>query len=308
MMPEHGTMIYTVDGLVGQVIGIPSPQGLIPVIPKYVSCSGGEWLRPGGRFCRVIPHYGPEGLELGIRGSGLIERFDPQYGSPMPYVSEYSVLLRTPPREALARVLRGPAGPLHEKAVLVAELLGSCGISLGDLGLTGSVAAGIQREGVSDLDFVVYGSPAAVSMAECFSSIAGAGAGGFRGEFGGVTVDPPVNTSWRKGIVGGQRVTWVGVRTGPGECPPLSSYEKLSPPLEPVEARLRVPEGQGGALTYPPCVESSEGVYLISYEYNLAAVLYKGGRLEVSGTISADGRAIYVGLRARPGRVASARA
>ncbi|GAB6148345.1 nucleotidyltransferase domain-containing protein [Stetteria hydrogenophila] len=302
----HGAIVYTRDGGILQAIGLPAPAGYLAVIPKYAPCRGERtpWARPSGRYCRVVREYGPRGLEDALArypGPGGVRLlYDGSYAAPMPYVSLEQAAWIVDPREALLRVASSGEGSAAEAAYTV--LRGS-GVGLGGAGLTGSYAAGIASPTVSDVDFVVYGPEAALRMYEFYSrELQPVEAP--RASFGGVTVHPPQGVGWRRAAVDGISSSWVGVPHRPaGHCEPLRRYPNTDPPSgRRVRVEVRVEGGDPAALLYPPCVEA-EGYYIVSFEYNLAGLLFEGGRLEVEGVASAGGTVVYLGLRENPGRV-----
>ena len=290
----HGAIIYTVDGVVGQVQGVPSPPGLIAYLPKYVLCSGGSpWRGRGYSLCREIPHYGPRGLASVMRRLGARWRRDPLYGVEMPYASLYEVARLIRPREALeAFASRAPGGSRPVEA-LYTVVRGAC-VSLGDLGLTGSYAMGIFHSS-SDLDLIAYDR----GSQRLYDYFSGLRRGPSREYLGGVVLEPYVDISWRRARLHGISVTWTGVPRV-WHCPPLESYYSIPTPNRVFRGSLRVEPGQLGALLYPPCVEAG-GYWVVSFEYNVGGALYEGGRIYVEGLLG--GSVVYLGAREYPGRV-----
>ncbi len=281
-------------------IGIPAPQGFIPIIPKYVTCASGPWATPGSKFCRVIENYGPTGVSKAINTSQLSQRYDPNYGSNMPYVEYHDVTHYVNPRRALEAALRG-SSPLQPFISRVAAALSKGLTGLDQLGLTGSAAVGMEQR-FSDVDFTVYGNEAAEALYELFTSRARAVE--CKSEFGGVTVRGYSCTPWRRGFVGDSEVpvSWVGVPNEvAGHCNVLRRYENLSPPSRDVEVTVTIPPRQPMALLYPPCVASEEGYVVVSYEFNLGGPLYEGGVVRLVGRLLGDGKTVVLGSRERPG-------
>jgi len=302
--PEHGSTVLTRGGLLGLVIGIPRPPQLIPIIPKYILCRESPWSRAGSSFCRVLEAYGPHGVSKAILRASVRELYDPLYGHTTPYVSVYDALDIVTPREALWRVVAGPRNRLHYTLLDLLQLLEARGVSVENVGVTGSLAAGIENLEISDIDLVVYGVEASESMYKIFVEEIG-----LRGppipSFGGLRVEPGVSIGWRRGLFKGLIVGWVGL-PGVGElCEPLREYFKVRAPAKPVSLTLEIPKGQPQALTYPPCVRSRDGVYIVSFEYNVGALLYRGGEIRVEGLASWDGGVVYIATREKPGLVRS---
>ena len=285
----HGAQLVLDDASIAQALGLPSPPGLIPVIPKYEPCHrGSPWRGRSGAYCRVTRSYGPWGVEAGIAASGLRVRWDPQYSAMMPYVEEHHVYTCLEPREALVEaVARG------EKAVVeVVEELASMGVRTSCLGLTGSRALGIAHSD-SDVDLVSYGCEE-----ELYRVFAGLASDWGKPWLGGVRAHPAPDSSWRRAVIRGYRTTWIPARN---LCSPLRSYWAIDPPLERRVFELDVEPGQPWSLGYPPCALSRQGTWIVSYEFNLAGLLYRGGRMRVEGLASRDRRIVYLGLREEPG-------
>jgi len=284
----HGSIVYYKD-LILQVLGLPSPPGLLAVMPKYRACRArSPWRRASGPYCRIAREYGPGGLEDTLTLSGLREQYDSLYQSLMPYIPSMLVQESITPREAMRRftmqLAQAPEG-VERAARFIYEELGTRG-----LGLTGSIAAGIAHAN-SDIDLVALDHRAARRLYEEF---AGLSRGPRRASFNGVSVWPPIDLSWRRTWIDGVRITWIGA----GErCRALRSYYDLDPPARRWEGVLRIEPGQETALAYPPCVRAGE-YWLVSYEYNLGGLFYEGGRIRVRGVAGEE--VVYVGVRERP--------
>lgn len=285
----HGSQLVLVDATIVQVLGLPSPPGLIPVIPKYRPCAGpSPWSGRSGVYCRVTRKYGPLGVEEGIEASGLRVTWDPMYRAYMPYVRDYDVSICLEPQAALEKaVARG-----EPSVTLVVDELRSMGISIRCLGLTGSRALGIAHSG-SDVDLVVY--ECRERMYEVFKEMS---SNWGEPELGGLVIKPSIDASWRRARIKGVNVTWVPSQN---LCPPLSSYWSIQPPNSKRRLLLHVEPGQPWSLGYPPCALSREGLWIVSYEYNLADILFRGGTMRIDGLVSVNDRIVYLGLREEPG-------
>ncbi len=285
----HGAQLVLADASIAQVLGLPSPPGLIPVIPKYEPCRRPTpWRGRSGGYCRVTRSYGPRGVEAGIAASSLRGRWDPQYSTVMPYVEEHHVYRCLEPRRALAEaVAKGEV-----EVVNVVDELASLGVRSSCLGLTGSRALGIAH-GDSDVDLVAYGCEE--DLYEIFSGLASDWG---QPQLGGIHAAPSPGSSWRRAVIRGSKTTWIPARN---RCPPLRSYWAIDPPLQRAILELDVDPGQPWSLGYPPCALSRQGTWIVSYEFNLAGILYRGGRMRVEGLASRDYRVVYLGLREEPG-------
>jgi hypothetical protein len=297
--PEHGSYVITRDGLVGVVIGIPRPPELLPIIPKYVICRESLWARGGSGFCRILEMYGPRGVSDTLARIGFKEYHDGIYNSPMPYVRMSDVVEVTRPRDALANVTSRPSNELHYELLEVLGLLTESGVELSNVGLTGSLAIGIENVRVSDIDLVVYGSGSAEIAYQVFRGLGGSFT--HLGEFGGLKVKPGVSIGWRRARFKRYIVGWVGV-PGVGElCEPIRSYFSVQSPTTPVDLVVVIERAQAQALTYPPCVMSRDGVYVVSFEYNVGALLYEGGVFRIRGLADRGAGVVYLATREMPG-------
>ncbi len=286
---EHGSIVYGHDGWISFTIGIPAPRGYITAVPKYKPCNDEAWRRPSGRYCRVLRTYGPQGIGEVMAYARLV--YDPVYNTLMPYMLAEKILIVRNPWEALYEAIStGSWPPLIE----VLDRLREAGFSIVDFGVTGSTAAGIQVPGLSDVDLVYKGRPS--QLLGAWPYIVDQVYDSTTRNLAGVMVDPGVHLGWRRGFVNGVHVSWVGVER---PCRYMAEYESIDTPRSRFKGILRVEPGQETALVYPPCVETVEGFVVVSYEYNLGALLYNGGRLWVEGVMGE--RTIYVGSREEPG-------
>ena len=213
----------------------------------------------------------------------------------MPYLEEANILWAIDPWAAAVDVYRR-GSPIAAATAKLSEALGIRGF-----GLTGSTAMGIEVEGHSDLDLVVdqHDAPKVYeAWMEVVKPVP------TEASEGGVVIGDTLE--WRRGYCCGLHVSWIGVPREPAaHCKPLKRYPAIDPPARMWRGRIKVEPLQPGALLYPPCVETIEGLYLVSYEYNAARLLYEGGDLIVEGVASSE--AIYLGARPNPGKIARAR-
>ncbi|MCE4624672.1 MAG: nucleotidyltransferase domain-containing protein [Desulfurococcales archaeon] len=293
----YGSVVISRSGVVGQDLGLPV-SGYCAFMPKYVFCGDPTtpWRLHGIiPLCRVIRGYGPLGLDRAVRLSSVREILAPQYGSVIPVYGPWDVLVRVDPRTALVRVLS--RGPLDVIDVL--SVVRSWGISMADIGLTGSFAGGYWHD-KSDVDLVVFDSDAVLRMYHAFRERATTPDRATKVDLGGLVVRPYTDLSWRRTIISGRGVTWIGVPPEPLlHCPPLKAIRTSPrPPRRFVEVEVDIPPGQLSALLYPPCVRAG-GLWIVSYEYNVGGILYEGGRIVIRG-VAGDG-VVYLGLRENPG-------
>ena len=280
-----------------QVLGLPAPPDFALVIPKYKPCNRGPWKLAGISYCRVIGRYDAVELRKASERAGLRVFADPQYHASMPLIGWHEVLATCSPRESLKAIVSSPSSSLGVMLVDILNKLKELGVSFRYLGVTGTLALGMEIEGLSDIDLVVYGAKAALAMLEAFPLIGGTGV---RARIEWVKLRPSWSLGWRRRIIEGVQVSWIGAPEHIGEhCKPLRNWRHIAPPHHIGTILLTVPPGQEGALLYPPCVKSEEGLHIVSYEYNAALHLYRGGRLRVRGLISED--SVYLGTIEEPG-------
>ena len=256
-------------------IGIPSPPGLIPVIPKYVISREGPWGRGRIRFHRILRKYTRQDIDEATANAGLTPRVDPLYNTTIPYIEEPMIFYKIDPLTALDKLISRPRSRV---SYTLLHLLRELSTRAEAIGVTGTLALAIENDSISDIDLIVVTLEPSKFMDR------------FTGQ-----VKPHHTLPWRRGYYKGVHVSWTGVNPyGTLHCPPLSSYWRIQTPI--VEGRwvVHVEPGQEGALLYPPCVESSDGRFIVSYEYNMGYKLYRGGRLVIGGVAAPN--VIYTGV------------
>ncbi len=261
--------------MVAYQIGLPSPPGLIPAIPKYVISRKGPWGRGRVRFRRILRKYTRQGIDEAVASAGLTPRIDYLYNTPMPYIEEPSILYRIDPLTALEEIVSHPRGRVSHTLL---HFLGEASTSAEAVGVTGTLALAIENDYISDIDLIIVTIEPSRFMTKFMEQ-----------------VKPHPTLPWRRGYYRGVHVSWTGVNPyGTLHCPPLSSYWRIQTPVERGHWRVYVEPGQEAALLYPPCVESSDGRFIVSYEYNMGYTLYRGGYLLVDGVASSN--VIYTGV------------
>ncbi|WP_131159573.1 hypothetical protein [Aeropyrum pernix] len=291
----HGAVVFDRYSRIHQVIGIPAPPGFIPAIPKYEPCKRlTPWSRAGIGFCRILVEYTPAGVEDSARRLGMEMRFDGLYNARMPYLRLEDVTLYTHPQYALEQVYRQGHPQVLKTLYRIARSLEK--LPIRGLGLTGSLATLTYNPLHSDIDIVVFEALDPAGLVETLETLG-------RPELDTIEYVGPLRGSyrvgWRRRLVDGKRVTFVAAPREPGSmCKPLSTYWTIDPPAaKAVETRLYIPPGQPSALHYPPCAHSEEGVWIVSFEYNVALELFEGGEFRVTAEAGSKGHALYVGVR-----------
>ncbi|MCE4604589.1 MAG: nucleotidyltransferase domain-containing protein [Aeropyrum sp.] len=268
---------------------------MIPAIPKYEICSKpSPWARAGVRYCRILARYTPEDLEESLKASGLPRRKDGIYNTIMPYVPRGDIVEYRSPKAALDEILQ--AGRPYWAVGPIARTLKSVG--KGDpeaVGVTGSIAGGYYGAH-SDIDIVVYSPnyPELVVRKLLETGETDVAIARYSGVFEG---SYPIG--WRRRVVEGKRVTVTLAPSRPGShCEPLKNYWRVPTPEKSIYMREAIiPSGQESALLYPPCFRTSDGVWIVSFEYNVSYLAFEGGPFKLMGVADGSGTTIYLAVR-----------
>jgi len=150
----EGDYVETVEGLLFAVKGVHHPQDLTIAYLRYIPDENGDRIRDGVRYRRV---YDLEGTEEFLR-----RRF-PRY---LNRIEEKSLVLQSVrndrisrvfrPREKLVEILSSQKTDLDDIIARFASALTEQGISISDLGVSGSVLIGLDKP-TSDVDLISYG-------------------------------------------------------------------------------------------------------------------------------------------------------
>lgn len=153
--PVEGDYVETVEGLLFTVKGLHHPRGLVIAYLRYVPDPEGERRRGDVGYRRVYdldetdeylrlnhPLYIKEVEARGINMQAIpVDRISRMYN----------------PRERLAEILKAPRTDLESTISRFASAISSeGGVSLGDMGVSGSVLVGLATT-ASDVDLIVYG-------------------------------------------------------------------------------------------------------------------------------------------------------
>ncbi len=314
-------LIIDMGGNIHVVVGNRHPPGLVTAYVKYVPTSRPTLWR--GRFTyyeRVLREYCVEELVKVMQEFGT-QTYDPTLNVFVPAVPESMIRVWLKPELRMDMLRRRVSDDVELAAVEVSELVSErTGVEPGNIGITGSVLAGIHGMH-SDVDLVIYGCRDAVKFVEAWhclnvvkmltdrvtdkiarnSRILGLSPELYR------KLIPPYKFLSYKGIP----VTFTFVSKDQARYGGL-----VLKPLKPVDAVVEVEGGDCGALFYPShatVIKTVEGLALrglISYEAEYSYVLYKGGKLRVSGMLELsipDGEPyLLVGGREHRGRIVPA--
>ena len=173
--------IQTREGFFFCVVGPFHPSDRVISYLKYVPSNLGVWGKKGKRFKRVMRAYTIPSL---LETFSLLERDHPHYlfyspfynitmtGVPHKYVAKHYK-----PEEKLAQLLQATRLDSLQKRLrrLASFLAEISGVSLGSLGVTGSVLLNIHRPEFSDIDLIVYGLKNSLvvksALADAYSSL-----------------------------------------------------------------------------------------------------------------------------------------
>ncbi len=172
--------IETLDGLFFTVVGNMHPPGKVISYLKYVpdpSSKDTPWRRGEAAYRRVLPCYGAERVRIVARD--ILEKKHPEYLVDDPVlgirtieVPVGDVKVHYKPEKRLEEIVREPKDKLEQ---LVAELV-ECickraGVSIEQIGVTGSILLGIHNVHVSDIDLTVYGLRASMLIKKALENL-----------------------------------------------------------------------------------------------------------------------------------------
>ncbi len=291
---------------VHQVIGLPAPPPFIVTLTKYKLCGRDTPWRLGRlSLCRLLTKYSAREAKKAAARAEVRLVDDPLYNTKIPLIdASTEIMILAEPEEALRAITARPQGWLERLLVYIATSLLRKGIDR--LGVTGSLALGFHSDEVSDVDLIVYESENAERAIKAFREMNGIPARAPLSTAGGVRLSPPTDLAWRRLLirVPGEHpvhVSWTGAPLIPGShCPPLREWRSLPPIQGAAHIEVSVEPGQPSALLYPPCVETRDGNYIVSFDYNVAMHLFTGGRMRVSG-LRAGEEALVLAAEEYPG-------
>jgi predicted nucleotidyltransferase len=145
---------YVVDKYLNvyQVVGGSINEWIIPVIHKYRVSREKVFL--GGRgfgLARLFEKYTPRVASISKK-----KIFLSFIKASQPFITPIEIKEYFSPRIAVSRLIRRAGDALEKKAVELISMLIDAGISMSELGVTGSLMMGIHNPSISDIDLVVY--------------------------------------------------------------------------------------------------------------------------------------------------------
>ncbi|MEM0217859.1 MAG: hypothetical protein QXP47_03090 [Candidatus Nezhaarchaeales archaeon] len=161
--------VETVEGLFFTVIGNVHPTSHVIAYLKYVPSPEGKWGREK-RFKRALPYYT---VPMLLDTISYLKQHYPHYvtffdelGIEMSAIPLSKLLKHYCPERRLQEMFEKPKDNLEAIAIDLAQVIADeAGISINDLGITGSLLIDIHQP-FSDIDLIVYGRDGAMKVKE----------------------------------------------------------------------------------------------------------------------------------------------
>ncbi len=303
-------IVIDAKGFIYVVIGNKHPPGEVFAYVKYVpTLKRTPWKGRRVFYERVLKTYSAGDVRRASNTYGVL-RYDYVFGALMPSVNLSRIIKWLKPEERLKEIIRSPKDVVERDVVNAVDAVSrSAGISVNDMGISGSVLAGIHNSLISDINLVIYGCRNAVNVA-CSDL-----------EYlGRVSKDVLTRRALRKSKIYGippdliikiyPRYELCSVNGRPVGISFVRNHQLkygdiCLKPLTPCEALIEVEGGCCSSLFYPSAARVSKvyevivkgGVnysvaelrrmikYIISFEGLFRHVLFIGGRVRVKGVI-----------------------
>ncbi|MEM4971128.1 MAG: hypothetical protein QXE01_07755 [Sulfolobales archaeon] len=301
--PIDHDMIIDRDLKIHIVFGSTHPPGRIFTYVKYVPIKDRDaqsiWILMGIPLQRVVERYSVSYVERVFR-SYQPSSWDPVYGAEMPTIGYLDIWKHLLPEERGYEIYVRPRDPLEAIASeLIDDVKRITGISLGNIGVGGSLLGSFHSVGRSDIDIIVYGCVNASKIYEKAGEIGKPLSGrdlerwvSNISKLHGVPLDVgrAMYSPYRRIIFRGVETTFVfpeeirrygeEIAISTGKC---------------VVSKIEVSPQQCSALQYPgrayidrvldapPEVQRVDEVIL--FEGTYSPILYRGGVLRISGLL-----------------------
>ncbi|RLI08354.1 hypothetical protein DRO32_02395 [Candidatus Bathyarchaeota archaeon] len=167
--------LRTPEGFLFCVVGSTHPPDRIMAYLKYVPRKGaGPWSRGGVSFHRAMREYTMASLRetlAFLNDYPFYLTYFEAFGTEMSAVPLDRIEEHYKPEERLREIATsGSLDVLEEKALRLADLISDIsGVSMAELGVTGSILLDIHVPGISDIDLVVYGLKTSLKVKEALA-------------------------------------------------------------------------------------------------------------------------------------------
>lgn len=167
--------IETPENLFFTVVGNVHPQDYVIAYLKYIPSPDGKWGSGDKKFKRALPYYT---IPMLLDTISYLKQHYPKYVKffdeleiEMSVVPKSRVFKHYKPEEELQRIIERPRDQLEVMVAELAQIIADeAGITINDLGITGSVLIGIHRP-FSDIDLVVYGRESALKVRDALRKL-----------------------------------------------------------------------------------------------------------------------------------------
>lgn len=156
------------DGSFFVVVGNVHPSDRVIAYPKYIKGSGGFWFKEDISYKRVFKYYSAK--EVFEACKNLYPHYliyDKVFDATMFEVPHNDIKKHYKPEDRLREIISNPSDKLLQLlSDLVTLLTEVSNIKYDDIGVTGSILAGIHNVEYSDIDLVIYGLENALTIRE----------------------------------------------------------------------------------------------------------------------------------------------
>ncbi|MEZ0290253.1 MAG: hypothetical protein ABWJ42_04100 [Sulfolobales archaeon] len=284
------------------VFGSIHPPGRIYSYLKYEPCYNSReclssiWRYNSVPLKRLVERYSVEYVRR-VFERNQSHSHEISYGVAVPYVSWEHVIRYFKPEERLREIYSNPRDSLELKlSELVESIKSSLGVSLSDIGVSGSMLGGFHNPTYSDIDLVIYKCENISRIVENIETLV-------------KPLDREELNRWisnqmflhnidldlarrmyrvyRRGVFRNTQVTFIFPQEA---CPYPCRY--VSKPIRCIEMKTYIEPRQCKALQYPGEIEISASISnqikvkkIYLYEGAYSPILYEGGEILVRGSL-----------------------
>lgn len=266
--------------------------------------TGSVWRLGGSVLYRLVERYSVSHVLSVVEKYSVKKSYEIVYGAEIPYVSVDEIYRHLLPEKRLYEIYTMPRDELeYIVAELIDVLRDEIGISLQEIGVSGSILGGFHNPVYSDIDLVVYGCENTIKIYDSVGSVVES----LRdrdlerwlynqASLHMIDMDTAreMYHVYRRGVFMGRHVAFIFPRDRETYPP-----RYVSRPVSCVRTRLYVSERQCRALQYPGEADvdrvfevsgvdrevSRELKKVYIYEGAFSPILFRGGLLEVEGSL-----------------------